>query len=45
MLANNILFDSWYAGSTNLKRIQRAGWIFFITPKNNRLVSLDKETG
>ena len=26
VLARTILFDSWYAGSTNLKRIHRAGW-------------------
>ena len=45
MLARNILFDSWYAGSTNLKRIHRAGWTFFTTLKNNRLVSLRKVSG
>ena len=25
LLTSNILFDSWYVGSTNLKRIHRAG--------------------
>ena len=25
VLVRTILFDSWYAGSTNLKRIHRAG--------------------
>ena len=45
LLARTILFDSWYAGSTNLKRIHRAGWTFFTTLKNNRLVSLIKENG
>ena len=25
MLTSNILFDSWHMGSTNLKRIHRAG--------------------
>ena len=44
-LARPILFDSWYAGSTNLKRIYRAGWAFFTTLKNNRLVSLSKASG
>ena len=28
VLARTILFDSRYAGSTNLKRIHRAGWAF-----------------
>lgn len=45
LLARTILFDSWYAGSTNLKRIHRAGWTFFTTLKSNRLVSLTKESG
>ena len=45
VLAINILFISWYAGSTHLKRIHRAGWTFFTTLKNNRLVSLAKESG
>nr|WP_162549988.1 transposase [Hymenobacter nivis] len=45
LLARTILFDSWYAGSTNLKRIHRAGWTFFTTLKSNRLVSRAKESG
>ena len=42
VLARTILFNSWYAGSTNLKRIHRAGWTFFTTLKSNRLVSSTK---
>ena len=45
ILARTILFDSWYAGSTNLKRIHRAGWTFFTTLKSNRLVSLTTASG
>jgi len=45
VLARTILFDSWYAGSTNLKKIHRAGWTFFTTLQRNRLVSLSQETG
>ena len=45
LLARTILFDSWYAGSTNLKHIHHAGWTFFTTLKSNRLVSLAKESG
>jgi hypothetical protein len=45
LLARTILFDSWYAGSTHLKGIHRAGWTFFTTLKSNRLVSLAKESG
>lgn len=40
-----ILFDSWYASVENLKLIHRQHWIFFTTLKDNRLVSLSKETG
>ena len=40
LLARTIIVDSWYAGSTHLKRIHRAGWAFFTTLKSNRLVSL-----
>ncbi|HEX8349014.1 MAG TPA: transposase [Hymenobacter sp.] len=43
--ARTLLFDAWYAGSTNLKRIHRAGWTFFTTLKSNRLVSVSKEIG
>ena len=45
LLARTILFDSWYADSTNLKRIHRAGWTFFATLKSNRLVRRTKESG
>ena len=45
LLHLNILFDSWYASSTNLKRIHRAGWTFFTTLKSNRLVRLGKVSG
>ena len=33
VLVRSILFDSWYVGSTNLKRIHRAGWAFFTPEK------------
>lgn len=42
---NTILFDSWYASVDNLKLIHRQNWIFFTTLKNNRKVSLSKESG
>ena len=45
LLARIILFDSWYADSTNLKRIHRAGWTFFTTLENNRFVRLTRESG
>jgi len=45
LLARTLLFDSWYAGSANLKEIHRAGWTFFTTLKSNRLGSLSKEAG
>ena len=45
LLARTILFDSWYASSTNLKRIHRAGRTFFTTLKSNRLVRRTKESG
>jgi len=45
LLARTTLFDSWYAGSTNLKKIHRAGWTFFTTLKSKRLVRLSKATG
>ena len=45
LLFRTILFDSGYAGSTNLKRIYRAGWTFFTTFQRNRLVRLTKESG
>ena len=40
LLARIILFNSWYAGSTKLKRIHRAGWTFFTTLQRNQLVNL-----
>jgi hypothetical protein len=45
LLAKTILFDCWYASVPNLKLVHRYGWIFFTTLKNNRLVSVSKETG
>ncbi|AWM32793.1 hypothetical protein DDQ68_08375 [Hymenobacter nivis] len=45
LLARTILFDSWYAGSTDLKKVHRAGRMFFTTLKSNRFVNLSKETG
>ena len=45
LLARTILFESGYAGRTNLKRIHRAGWTFFITLKNNRLVRRTTASG
>lgn len=45
ILARTVLFDSWYAGSTNLKKIHRAGWTFFTTLKNNRQVSVEQDVG
>ena len=45
VLARTLLFDSWYAGSANLKKIHRAGWTFFTTLKSNRQVSVAKQTG
>ncbi|MGI4873486.1 MAG: transposase [Janthinobacterium lividum] len=45
LLARTILFDSWYADSTNLKAIHRADWTFFTTLKSNRLVRVSKQTG
>ena len=43
--AQTILFDSWYAGSENLKFIHRLEKFFVTTLKENRLVSLSKEQG
>ena len=45
LLTRKIIVDSWYATSTHLKRIHRAGWTFFTTLQRNRLVSLAKESG
>ena len=43
--AQTILFDSWYAGSENLKFIHRLEKFFVTTLKENRLVSISKEQG
>jgi len=43
--AKKLLFDSWYASWKNLKLAQRLGLVFYTTLKNNRLVSLSKESG
>ena len=45
ILANMVLFDSWYASVSNLKQINRMGMQFITTLKENRLVSLSKEGG
>ena len=43
--ARTLRFDCWYAGSTSLKLIHRAGSTFCTTLQRNRLVSVGKETG
>jgi hypothetical protein len=43
--AKTVLFDAWYASVDNLKLTHRLDLIFFTTLKENRLVSLSKETG
>lgn len=43
--ARTLLFDSWYAGADNLKLLHRLQLVFFTTLKENRLVSLSKESG
>jgi len=43
--ARTMLFDSWYASVDNLKLIVRLAMFFVTTLKDNRLVSLSKETG
>jgi hypothetical protein len=45
ILANMVLFDSWYASVKNIKLIHRMGMQFITTLKENRLVSLSKEGG
>ncbi len=45
VLANTILFDSWYASVDNLKLIHRLGMVFVTTLKSNRMVALSKEEG
>lgn len=43
--AKTVLFDSWYASVDNLKLLHRQGLYFLTTLKNNRMVSLSKESG
>jgi len=43
--ARTVLFDSWYASVDNLKLIVHLEMFFVTTLKDNRLVSLSKETG
>ena len=43
--AKTVLFDNWYASSSNLKLVQRLGLTFFTSVKTNRLVSLSPEEG
>ncbi len=43
--ARTLLFDSWYASVDNLKLLVRLDMFFVTTLKDNRLVSLSKETG
>lgn len=43
--ARTLLFDSWYASVDNLKLIMRLDMFFVTTLKDNRLVSLSKESG
>jgi hypothetical protein len=38
-----VLFDSWYSGLENLKRIRSHGWIFLTQLKCNRKVDLDRQ--
>lgn len=37
-----VLFDSWYASLTNLKRVRDCGWDWLTQLKCNRLVSIDR---
>lgn len=36
-----VVFDSWYSGLDNLKKIRSCGWDFFTRLKSNRLVNPD----
>jgi hypothetical protein len=45
LLARTVLFDTWYASVENLKMIHRMDMFFVSTLKENRLVSLSKQTG
>jgi len=38
-----ILFDSWYSGLANLKRVRDYGWIFLTRLKANRKVDPDRQ--
>jgi len=38
-----VLFDSWYAGLANLKRVRDHGWIFLTRLKANRKVDPDRQ--
>jgi hypothetical protein len=37
-----VLFDSWYSGTEDLKRVRDHGWTFLTQLKVNRLVDLDR---
>jgi hypothetical protein len=37
-----VLFDSWYSGLENLKRVRACGWTFLTQLKVNRKVDLDR---
>ena len=43
--AQTILFDNWYASSENIKYIHRLEKFFITSLKENRLISLSKESG
>lgn len=45
LLANTVLFDSWYASADTLKLLVRLDMVFVTTLKSNRLVSLSPEAG
>lgn len=45
ILANTVLFDSWYGSVENIKLIHRMGIQFITTLKENRRISLSKEGG
>lgn len=38
-----VLFDSWYSGLANLKRVRAHGWIFLTRLKANRKVDPDRQ--
>jgi len=45
LIAKRVLFDNWYSSWQNLKLVNSLQLFFYTTLKNNRLVSLSKETG